>query len=160
VELIAAAERYCSLIERAESLERGAFIEQAAVALSEVVSQAFRLPDVYEDSGRWPDEPGPDAQSSERLHALEELLGPWDLYRSTFMPFGEDAEDAMDMSLADDLFDVWGELKWGLEGLGAGIPLDEVTWHWRDTFYEHWGGWHALQALRVLHARMHESLGY
>ncbi len=52
--------------------------------------------------------------------------------------------------LADDLADIWSDLKIGLALHGQG-KLDEAAREWRWRFDTHWGA-HAVAALRVLHA--------
>jgi hypothetical protein len=73
-------------------------------------------------------------------------------------PYGKDAGDAVFIPLADDLADIWADLKQGLLALDAGAPPEDVTWEWRLLFYAHWGR-HATVALRALHARLAERGG-
>jgi hypothetical protein len=57
---------------------------------------------------------------SERFGAVHRTLGEWDDYWRTLAPFGEDAKDAAMLPLADDLVDIWSDLKHGLLALEGG----------------------------------------
>jgi hypothetical protein len=62
------------------------------------------------------------------------------------------------LPIADDVADVWRDVKRGLLALGEGHRPDDVTWQWRFDFYSHWGR-HATEALRALHARLADEGG-
>jgi hypothetical protein len=72
--------------------------------------------------------------------------------------YGDGAQEAVMLSLGDDLVDICRDLKRGLLALDAGALGEDVTWEWRFGFYTHWGR-HATEALRVLHARLADSGG-
>jgi hypothetical protein len=151
------AERYCSLIERAVSFDREEFVAELAASLGALLSGAARLPDVTPTDADLPDRPS-DEQVRERFAAVHKTLGEWGDYWTTLGPFGEDAEDPLLLPLADDLVDIWLDLKPGLLAIEGGAPPEDVTWDWRFGFYSHWGR-HATEALRALHARLAENGG-
>lgn len=63
-------------------------------------------------------------------------------------------------SLADDLADIWRDLRPGLDAMdavqSAAADPETILWHWRWTFAYHWGR-HAAAAIRVLHDICHGS---
>jgi hypothetical protein len=61
-------------------------------------------------------------------------------------------------SLADDLDDIYGEVKYGLDLLAASESESEAVWNWRFSFWNHWGN-HALKALWMIHNHL-ASIGY
>jgi hypothetical protein len=151
------AERYCALIEGAEAGHRRSFAFALADSLAALLSAAWRLPDVAPSSCDLPD--GPDhEQWLERFAALQEVLGEWGDYWTTVDPHDEDGSIAVLLPVADDLADIWRDLKPGLLGLHSGAGPNDVTWHWRFGFYSHWGR-HATEALRALHARLADDGG-
>ncbi len=87
----------------------------------------------------------------DRYAALAARLGSVRRYREFFDPwdFGGDAEVGGD--LAEDVWDVYKDVREGLEHWQAGRRVAAV-WTWRFTFEIHWGE-HATGALRALHAR-------
>lgn len=58
--------------------------------------------------------------------------------------------------LADDLADVYRDIKDGLALWEHGHPI-EAVWHWRFHFAFHWGR-HAADALRALHIWLEEEV--
>lgn len=157
MKLKAQAERYCSLIEQVESMERETFVVEVTAALMAVLHAAMDLPDLSA-TDEFVDEGLSDEEWRARFDAIEARLGDWSAYATTLSPFEEDATEVATPALADDLSDVWRDLKAGLLSLERGGDREDVLWEWRFGFYTHWGR-HAVEALRVLHARLAESGG-
>ena len=61
------------------------------------------------------------------------------------------AEAVDDVVLFDDLMELHADLREGFRLLEAGRPEAEAVFHWRLTFWSHWGS-HLVEALRVVHA--------
>jgi len=151
------AERYCSLIERAGSFGRGAFVAALAESLAGLLAAASRLPDVSPTDADLPDLPVQE-QVRERFAAVQQVMGDWEGYWTTLATHGDDAQEGVMLPVSDDLADIWRDLKQGLLALEAGALADDVLWEWRFGFYTHWGR-HATEALRALHARLADSGG-
>ena len=147
----AEAERYCGVIERAPSIERQEFASDLQVALTGLLDAAGRLPEVEPSSVDLPDGPTLD-EWRDRFAAVQEALGDWSGYWTTHSPATEDGEAVL-LPLADDLADIWRDMKRGLTALDAGSAEADVMWEWRFGFWTHWGH-HATEALRALHARL------
>lgn len=79
----------------------------------------------------------------ERFGAL-----PVNYYAQSANPLDVGCGDMMTGDLADDLADIWRDLKHGLNLLDGGNP-DAAVFHWREHFLIHWGS-HAASALHVL----------
>jgi Domain of unknown function (DUF5063) len=88
--------------------------------------------------------------------SLKEKLGDWDLYWMVFDPRTDN--EAIHGSLADDIADVYRELKNGI-GLKETnkVPDGEIIFEWRFGFTSHWGQ-HAVNALRTIHFLLQETL--
>lgn len=56
----------------------------------------------------------------------------------------------IDLFLYEDLGETYQDLKNGFRLLEAGRPEAEAVFHWRLTFWSHWG-YHNVRALRVVH---------
>jgi hypothetical protein len=152
-----AAERYVAVIEGAE----GQSVERLFADLVEV------LPVLYERAARLP-HPGvsgelPDTarltheQWTEVCDRLERVFGADDLYW-TVIPFGDKKREELAGSLADDLADIYRDVKDGLTLLAAGESESHIVWEWRFGFWSHWGT-HAVAALRVIHAHLVDMRG-
>jgi len=163
------AEHYCALIERHRSIDRQAFLGEVHALLPRLYSSALVLPgiDAAEneagDHGEELDTTGtssnPVADRDRADHAdwhrlftsLGALLGDWDCYRKVFDPYKPPSESEVTGTLADDLSDIYGDLKAGLRKWQRG-ECEAAAWDWRFGFEYHWGR-HlvgALQALYVL----------
>jgi hypothetical protein len=157
VEFQPEAQRYCALIERAASYEREQLVEELAESLAALLVAAAQLPAVTPTGADLPDRPSHE-QWGERFADVQKALGDWDVYWTTLDTYGEEAESAVSLALADGLADIWRDLKEGLLALEAAAAPQDVVWEWRFGFYTHWGR-HATEALRALHARLADQGG-
>lgn len=80
---------------------------------------------------------------------LRDLLGEADLYAIALEPLDVDREQLSVVSLADDLTDIYRDLKKGLDSAEQLDPVD-IVWGWRFSFWTHWGE-HASRALAAVH---------
>lgn len=154
------AREFCSIIDSAPGKTRSDFLVEIYEILPKLIAGAIGLPALSLEDSDESDNAGLGIRaelSQERLHkALTQKLGDWSTYRLVFDPT-KDA-DAIYGSLADDLADIYRELKEGLSSLGnEGGDFREITWHWRFSYYSHWG-WHAVHALTATHFRLREML--
>jgi hypothetical protein len=98
---------------------------------------ASRLPNVSPT-----DRPLPDRRShaewKDRFDAIQNALDDWDVYWTTMKATnGYDTPGAVSLTLADDLADIWRDLKPGLLELDSGARSEDVIWEWRLHFYVH-----------------------
>jgi hypothetical protein len=153
------ARRFCAVVDSASSMDRAALLARIYQILPKLIDEAIVLPDVplsesatvhVNISLREKEERG-------RLYTLlKEKLGTWDLYHQVFDPT-EDNE-AIFGALADDITDIYSDLKEGLdlEEMPSTRPED-VIWGWRLLFYSHWGK-HAMNALLTIHFRLQNTV--
>ena len=150
IEMTQAAADYCELIEKVEILDSG-WLEELAAILPRLHAAVSAL-------GKADEEPGhalkPDLDARFELFAqLRKMLGMRDAYWMEFDAAGgtQEASDSHGMSgsLADDLTDIYCELKHGLKlmDIEPGRALDG----WRSGYYLHWGQ-HLVDAERHLYA--------
>ena len=79
-------------------------------------------------------------------------------YFEVFDPWELDDNHAVAGDLADDLWDVYNDLRAGLELWSQGMR-ESALWEWRFGFESHWGE-HVTGAIRALYmlARRHDGL--
>jgi hypothetical protein len=132
-----AARRFCALVEGGGAIPP----DRLGAAIAELCAEALLLPEV-EPTDRGP-LPSPTAPAAPDFGLL-------DYYREIFDPYDEDAE--VMGSVSDDVSDIYRDVKEGLSLFDAGGPDDlrDAAWHWRFTFFAHWGE-HATGALRALY---------
>ena len=138
----------------AESLTRDVFVSRLAESLASLVAAATALPEIDAAGEDLPDGPTLD-QWTERFKAVRTVLGDWSGYWTTL---GVDSGEAVLLPVADDLADIWRDIRRGLDGLEAGVPDDDVLWNWRFNCYAHWGP-HASEALRVVFSLLRDNGG-
>lgn len=145
-ELVAIARRYCELVE---SLQEG--YRAPLVQLNELLP---RLHAAMTGLGEWQE--GGDCRSDsdldqrfELFSRLRRLLGDLDGYWMEF----DVAPDRQEMSgsLADDLTDIYWELRQGLQRLEGARDSAPTLGRWRSGFCKQWGQ-HVVDAERHLYA--------
>ena len=145
-ELLALARRYCELIE---SLEEG--YRAPLAQLNEVLP---RLHAAMTVAGPPPQEDGaydPNVDLDQRFEIfshLHRLLGDLDAYWMEYDVTPDRQE--MSGSLADDLTDIYCELKNGLQCLERNDDTRHTLGSWRTGFCKHWGQ-HVVDAERHLY---------
>jgi hypothetical protein len=144
-EMIAVAERYCSLIERPgedpdqwlESLYNlMPRLHSAVTSLNAYDSGDMQLPVVDLD------------ERFELYSRLRKRLGERDSYWLEFDALPEEMH--MSGSLADDLTDIYFDLQHGLELMDESWPY-RATQLWQSSYRLHWGQ-HLVDAERHLYA--------
>jgi hypothetical protein len=143
------AARYCSFIESSEDLDRDRFLRELERHLVALYSAAIDLPFGGVDLAD-----APHSMTSGEWQALNERLseklGDTNDYQLMFDPY-EDKKPVV-ASLADDVADIYRDLKDGFALLDEGGSRDGAVWEWRFGFESHWGrhAAHALYAVYVL----------
>lgn len=142
---IAAANRYCALVER-PAQDRVQLLTTVHEALAHCYSEALRLALPRTDDPTLPEARIPLEAWRDVNGRILDRLGSADGYWVILDP--ADGGTAVQASLADDLADIWRDLKEGLALHAEGLT-GEALWHWRFGFDSHWGV-HAAEALRVI----------
>jgi hypothetical protein len=134
---------YCSWAESPRDSQTQNVIEALSI-LSRLYSFALGLPDVFgeEDAPPIPDEDW--KRVYQRFGSL-----PFNYYSSCFDPHVVPGEEPVVSDAADDLADIWRDLKQGLALYEAGY-IEAAVWEWRFHFYIHWGH-HAVGVIYAPH---------
>lgn len=160
------ANRFCSVVDSASSIERTDFLLQIYRTLPKLIDEAISLPDVKLSDSDDPIEGSgqPALRANVRqsvqewgqlYNLLKEKLGDWDRYWQVFDPTEDD--EAIFGTLADDMADIYRDLKEGLLLVEAHeAPPEDIVWSWRFSFYSHWGK-HAMDALLAIHFRLQNA---
>ncbi len=146
-DLLAVARQYCALIESLEEGDRrplaqlNALLPRLHAAMTTLIAQTEGLSD----------DPNVDLdQRFELFSRLHRLLGDLDAYWMEYDVTPNRQE--MSGSLADDLTDIYCELKLGLDRMEeADDDTGRTLGIWRTGFCRHWGQ-HVVDAERHLYA--------
>lgn len=152
-----AAKRFCSIVDSASHMDRGEFVSKIYRVLPKLIDQAIEMPDVEgSDKDQRQSAPRVRHEEWEQLYnSLKAKLGDWDLYHQVFDPTHEN--EAVVGTLADDIADIFGDLKEGLVFIEAAKRSpEEAIWTWRLLFYSHWGK-HAMDALLAIHFQLQNN---
>jgi hypothetical protein len=148
-------------------MERSDLLLQIYQILPKLIDKAISLPDVKLSNSDDPiEESGQPAvranvrqsvqEWGQLYNLLKEKLGDWDRYWQVFDPTEDD--EAIFGTLADDIADVYRDLKEGLVLIEEHeAPPEKIIWNWRLLFYSHWGK-HAMDALLAIHFRLQSTL--
>jgi hypothetical protein len=154
----ALARKYCAIVESVTSLDRPQLLDQVYEILAGLIDAGVHLPGTDHGANGIDDEASEDPHGAEVVamsddawrelyHRLQHKLGDADLYWMVFDATKD--REAIRGSLADDIADVYRDLKDGLAVMAAG-SISEAAWHWRLHFDSHWG-LHAMNALKAIH---------
>lgn len=77
---------------------------------------------------------------------------PFQYYSEVWDPLEVPGAESVTGDIADDLMEIYIDLKQGLVYIGQ-QQVEEAVFYWRFTFGAHWGR-HATSALRVLHCHL------
>ena len=163
----AVAEQFCEVVDAASGMDRIELLTRIYRLLPNLIDEAIKLPKISTDddddesdeliqskprpSGRPNDE-----EWGQLYNLLKGKLGDWGGYWQVSDPTRDKA--AIFGSLADDIADIYRDLKRGLLLKEAGqSSSEEIIWDWRLHYYFHWGQ-HAMDALRTIHFRLEDSL--
>ena len=143
------AERYCSLVDSQSALDKSEFLLQVYRLLPELIAEASRLPLVSFDDDENEEQEAPmrkiraetkmkEQEWGQLYDFLKEKLGDWNLYWMVFDPRTDN--EAIHGSLADDIADIYRDLKDGIVLKGGNeVPASEIIFEWRFGFTSHWG---------------------
>jgi hypothetical protein len=160
------ARAFCTAVERGQSGAVDAFAAELHGLIAKLYAHALELPstdvlysqndaeeeDVENDgSASGPDPDRLDANAWRDLYSeLSEQFNSANRYREVFDPYEASEEEPVTGSLADDVADIYQDVRSGLLKWERG-ESGPALWEWRFNFEVHWGE-HATGALRALHA--------
>jgi hypothetical protein len=140
---VSAARAFIALAESPASADEhseGMATRQCVVAL---ISAVLALPPGS------PETAAPDISNDEYQHIFRRFGAlPFNFYSQCFNPLVVPAEEPVVADLADDLADIWRDVKAGLLLYESGEP-ESAVWHWSNHYSFHWGH-HATAALYAL----------
>ncbi len=157
-EFVALAQQYCQLIEDRSRNSVPDFLREMLRLLPRLYAAACSLSEPDCRSGEPVEREISHDQWMTLFIHLKKTLGQWDHYQS-FVDVYDLEEEPSTGSLADDLADVYRDLKNGLLRWDkAPGPADraDIILDWLLDFRGHWGD-HALSASRAIHAVVHSQ---
>jgi hypothetical protein len=142
---------FCALVEDRARHPAPEWLKAVHLLLPQLYASALELPHIEPDT----ETAGLSAVTHEEWQALysdlTDRIGHWGAYFQVSDPYDEADHEPLRTSLADDLADIYRDLKNGLftEVTIAYDHPSDVLWTWRFDFESHWAA-HATSALRAL----------
>lgn len=160
IEFKKAADSFCPLLEE-EPAESDQWLMDVLAATAGVYASGHALPDLglpgdaLEDALDVPDQLDVTHEEWKRVYNLvHNVLGDQTGYWAYFDPSEppNSHEEAVFGNLADDLADIYRDIKPGLRAWETGVDayLASIVFDWKLGFGSHWG-LHAVGAMRALH---------
>jgi hypothetical protein len=145
------AAQFCALEDASNLTDRNDFLTELYLILPDLIKGAARLPEESYDNDLGEDDFAPEPPTrvpvpewKNLYEGLKVKLAPNDMY--WIVPDCWDNKESQGESLADDIADIYRDLK---KGIGE-KELDDMVYIWRLNFYHHWGD-HAVCALKAIH---------
>jgi len=152
--------KYCALIESHRELTRLKFLKMCLDLLPDLYKKALVLPRFEPTRESLPERSIKHDEWADLFGSIRERLGKYDSYREVFDPIFPEQDDPTQSSLADDLADIYRDLKNGLIYWDMVSPTryEDAVWEWSFNFACHWGQ-HLTSALRAIHFLVFDHLG-
>jgi hypothetical protein len=162
IEFVAVANEMCSFLEQSSGFSRPDFVDKTRKILPLLYYKAALLP----RTGPVLDEGTEKFVSEEDWHAIHDAiltrLGRFNDYPEVFDPVIKDTEDLVGGSIAENLADIYQDLRdfVMLYRMGTIELMNDALWECTQHFEQGWGQ-KLLNALRALHNLIHgnEDLG-
>lgn len=156
IEFVAVAGEFCSFLEQAEGFARRDLADKSRKILPLLYYKATLIPPTepfYEEgTERFVTE-----EEWDTIHnKIRSRLGRHDDYPEIFDPVGRDTEDRVGGSIAENMADLYQDMKDFVMVYRMGTPeiMNDALWECMQHFDQSWGQ-KLLNALRALHHLMH-----
>lgn len=156
-DFITKAHAFCDLIEN-EEIEEVEFLNRIYRILPDLYLAGLELPEIELESEE--ETETDEGQIQEISARISERIPRYGTYWKVFDPIYPEDKEPVRGFLADDLADIYRNLKRGLLAFQEGTPeaLENSLWELRFGFRTHWGR-HLIDALRALHYLVHDHMG-
>jgi uncharacterized protein DUF5063 len=141
--------RFCQTMET-DPISSAENIQQLRLLAAEIHLAALNLPEQKSQE----DAPYP-AVDHARISPRRLTELPSDIYWDIFEPLTLEPDEPVCNSIADDLNDIYGDVKLGLMLHEQGYHA-EACWQWRFLFHIHWGE-HLVGLMRALYWIVREN---
>ena len=145
---VAAAERYCTLLENHKDYMAYEFLREVANALASLYLAALNLQEPELDEEDEP--PLRVTYEPKDFSAIRTKLGQYDIYSLVYDPYDTSRKENITFTVTSDLTEIYHDLSKYFNTYREGTLSEsrEALWQWQFQFEIHWG----LHILHVLHA--------
>ncbi|MDA3817201.1 MAG: DUF5063 domain-containing protein [Prolixibacteraceae bacterium] len=152
IEFVTVANEYCAFIENHASIKRGEFVEKVQKIYPLLYLKASMLPDVEDENVETPAKYVTEVDYSFLMQKISEKLARFDSYQEVFDADMQFSEGAVEASIAEDICDIYQDLKDFLMAYRVGTTeiMTDAIWECQKNFSEYWGQ-RLVNSLRAIH---------
>jgi uncharacterized protein DUF5063 len=148
------AGHFCDLVENCTSCSRAMFIKLAHGFLADLYRMGPLLPSVEPVSDDATQDRVSDEQCWKVYEAISEKLKDRAVYWMVWDPADPADNQAIQQTLADDLADIYRDLRSALLAEESETVTNDALWSLRFQYQHHWGQ-HAVSALTAMHSLLY-----
>lgn len=153
IEFVAVANEYCNIVENHAQVSRKVFIERMQKIFPLVYLKASLLPAIDDEQVETPEKFVNEVEYNFLLSKIGEKMGQFDSYQEVFDEGMQYSETAIDASIADNICDIYQDLKDFLMAYRIGTVeiMVDALWECNNNFKTFWGQ-KLVNGLRAIHS--------
>lgn len=153
IEFVAVANEYCSFVENYAQVNRSAFIERMQKMFPLLYLKAALLPEINDEEVDTPEKFVNEVEYNFLLNKISGKLAHYDSYQEVFDEGMQYSEAAIDASIADNICDIYQDLKDFLMAyrMGTNEIMIDALWECQNNYKTYWGQ-KLVNGLRAIHA--------
>jgi hypothetical protein len=153
IEFVTVANEYCLFVENNTNFTRPDFIDRAHKIFPLLYLKACLLPVINDENIEAPEKFVSEVDYNFLLNKLSSKLGQFDSYQEVFDEGIQFSETSVGASLAENICDIYQDLKDFLLTfrLGSVEIMTDALWECQNNFSNYWGQ-KLVNGLRALHA--------
>ena len=155
IEFATIANEYCNFIENNQSFSREQFFDKLQKLLPLLYYKVSLLPEVDDEDVDTPEKVVTEVDYNFLLNRLSSKLGAFDSYLEVFDPGMQFSESPVEASIAENLCDIYQDLKDFIFAYRMGTTeiMTDALWECRNNFREYWGQ-KLVNGLRAIHSHI------
>lgn len=159
IEFVTVANEYCSFVENNARLSRVQFVEKAQKLFPLLYLKASMLPGIDDSEVDTPEKYVTEVDYNFLLNKISEKLGQFDSYQEVFDEGMQFSETAIDVSIAENICDIYQDLKDFLLSFRIGTVeiMTDALWECQNNFKTFWGQ-KLVNGLRALHNLLYSDV--
>ena len=152
IEFVAVANEYCNFVENHAQAKRSVFIERMQKMFPLLYLKAALLPEIDDEEVETPEKFVNEVEYNFLLNRISEKLAQYDSYQEVFDEGMQYSEAAIDASIADNICDIYQDLKDFLMAyrMGTNEIMIDALWECQNNFKNYWGQ-KLVNGLRAIH---------
>lgn len=164
IEFVTVANEYCTFIENSSNFNRFELIDRTHKLFPLLYLKACLLPEIDDEEIEVPDKFVSEIDYNFLLNRLSAQFGQFDSYQEVFVDGMQYSEGAIDASIAENICDIYQDLKDFLLAYRIGNVeiMSGAIWECKNNFANYWGqkltnGLRALHAIRYSDSELSED---